>query len=370
MKKFLSIAAVAALCMSVFTACDDDDFTPQPQPVYVTDGVFVVNEGASYSLIDGSLTYVASDGKVTPHAFSTVNGRSLGGTPNDAVVSGDRLYIVVTDENTVEVIDRNTLKSIKQLNTVELMGQEKGTKPRCVVAGGKYIFVSTYAGYVARIDTDDYSTTVYQAGSYPEGMGLADGKLYVANSDYGSGVNPSVSIIDLADGTSRNVTDPAILNPVKLAAVGGGMYILDSGTYATGSQTEAGVRKFVDGKVEKIIDATLMAVDEQRGLIYTVNAPYSYTVTPAQYNVYDMKTGENRQFVAGDEIDSPVEIAVDPESGDVYVTSLKNSPDTGYPDYNADGYMVRYSSGGIFKARYDTGVNPGTIVFNSTVTYE
>ena len=44
MKKFLSIAAVAALCMSVFTACDDDDFTPQPQPVYVTDGVFVVNE--------------------------------------------------------------------------------------------------------------------------------------------------------------------------------------------------------------------------------------------------------------------------------------------------------------------------------------
>ena len=83
-----------------------------------------------------------------------------------------------------------------------------------------------------------------------------------------------------------------------------------------------------------------------------------------------MKTGENRQFVAGDEIDSPVEIAVDPESGDVYVTSLKNSPDTGYPDYNADGYMVRYSSGGIFKARYDTGVNPGTIVFNSTVTYE
>ena len=157
MKKFLSFAALAAMCVSTFTACSDDDTpAPTPTPVTVTDGLFIINAGNSSAQIDGSLTFISKDGNVVQNAFSTANGRSLGNTPNDAIVHGSKLYIAVTGENTIEVIDRNTLKST-QISTTKLMGDDKGKQPRRLLAGGKYVFVSTFDGYVAQIDTTDYT---------------------------------------------------------------------------------------------------------------------------------------------------------------------------------------------------------------------
>ena len=111
MKKFLSFAALAAMCVSTFTACSDDDTpTPTPTPVTVTNGLFVINAGNSSAQIDGSLTFISKNGNVVQNAFSTANGRSLGNTPNDAIVHGSKLYIAVKGENKIEVIERNTLK--------------------------------------------------------------------------------------------------------------------------------------------------------------------------------------------------------------------------------------------------------------------
>lgn len=109
---------MAAISVSVFTACSDDGTpSPDPSPVTVTEGLFVVNAGNMGS-IPGSLTYIGNDGSTLQNAFANANGgMTLGDTPNDALVYGSKLYIVVTGSNIVWVADRNSLKIIKQIST-------------------------------------------------------------------------------------------------------------------------------------------------------------------------------------------------------------------------------------------------------------
>lgn len=373
MKKLLSIAAMAAMSVSMFTACsDDDNQTPNPTPVTVTEGLYVVNSGNMSSNIPGSLTYIGNDGNVVQNAFKTANGTELGDTPNDALLYGSKLYVVASGSNVVWVVDRNSLKEIKMISTTELMGDDKGKNPRRLAAAGNNVYVSTFDGYVAAVDTTDYTMAdCYQAGSYPEGMAVGNGKLYVANSDYGQGVNPSISEIDLNTGETTDRKDNLIMNPTSIVATGDALYVLDYGRYdANWNQTDAGVRKIQNGEVSIVADATLMAVDTQRGLIYTVNAPYSYPAIPVTYGVYDITTGQTTTFIEGKDIDSPAAIAVDPVTGDVFISSYRMNPDTGYADYFTYGYVNRYRADGTFVATYDTGVGPTAFAFNYYTTNE
>ena len=367
MKKHLFFIAVSIMAASVLTSCSDDDTSePSPESTQLAKGMFVVNSGNSSDQLSGSLTYIGDDGSVSQNVFATANGRALGMTPNDAIVNGNKLYIVVTGENTIEVVDKNTLKSIKQISTPELMGDDKGKNPRRLIALGRYVCVSTFDGYVAAIDTVDFSAAnIYKVGSYPEGMAASGENLYVANSDYGQCINPSISRISLTDGSVEEKKDELINNPTSLAALGSGLYVLDYGSYdAAWNQVGAGVYRLTNGTVTKVADATMMAADHTHNLIYTINAPYTTPATPITYNVYDITTGENKTFITGDDIDSPAAITVDPVTGDVYIASYKTNPDTGYADYSGNGYVNKYDSEGNLIGQYETGVGPTAFVFN------
>lgn len=373
MKKLLSIAAMAAISVSVFTACSDDGTPgPDPSPVNAGEGVFVVNAGTMGN-IPGSLTFIGNDGGTLQDAFAKANNNmALGDTPNDAIVYGSKLYIVVNGDYCVWVVDRRKLNVLKQISTTALMGSDKGKQPRRIVAAGGSVYISTFDGYIAAIDTTDYTMTAcYAAGSYPEGMAVANGKLYVANSDLGQNKNPSISEIDLATGNVTDHKDALITNPVSIATMGSAMYVLDSGWYDDNwAQHDAGIRKIENGTIEKLADATFMAADARNGLVYYINSAYGAEGATVTYSVYDTKTGETRQFITGDGVDSPAAIAVDPVNGDVYISSYRISPDTGYADYAADGYVNRYRADGTLVASYDAGVGPTALAFNYHMTYE
>ena len=268
----------------------------------------------------------------------------------------------------------DTLKdgAITQATRTEMAGSDKGKQPRRIVAAGGNVYISTFDGYIAAIDTTDYTMNAcYAAGSYPEGMAVANGKLYVANSDLGQNKNPSISEIDLATGNVTDHKDALITNPVSIATVGSAMYVLDSGWYDDNwAQHDAGIRKIENGTIEKLADATFMAADARNGLVYYINSAYGAEGATVTYYVYDTRTGETRQFITGDGVDSPAAIAVDPVNGDVYISSYRISPDTGYADYAADGYVNRYRADGTFVASYDAGVGPTALAFNYHMTYE
>lgn len=399
MKKYLLSFAVLAMGMATLTSCDDDEEiselpeTTTPQPIEVNYGIYVVNSGNQGSQIDGSLTYLnAETWRVEKDAFKSVNGRSLGLTANDGIVYGSKLYVVVTDENTIEVMDNSTLVSLKQIRTLDAMGTDKGYKPRHITAAGGYVYVSTYGGYVAAIDTTTFAVVrtypvtpdeTLASGMYPEGMAVSGNTLYVANSCYGYGTNPSVASINLKSGDVTLFTDGKINNPTDIAVHGNDLYVLDYGTYdANWNQTGAGVRKISGGEVNIVADATAMTVAGSK--IYTINAPYNSdpTVKPS-YLVYDMETGTTSEFISdgtwqnGNYVKNPsapftaAAICADPVRGYVYMASYNESTEyPGFAGYSIDGYVNVYDMDGNLLLSRPSGVGPTAIVLNTGIEYQ
>ncbi len=375
MKKYLLNFAVLMMATALFTACGDDDKddVPQPKPVDVSEGMFVVGSGNSSSNIDGNLTYINyADGTSTTNAFKLANGMSLGKTANFALVYGQKLYIAVDGENTIWVCDKNTLRSIRRISTTDLLGTTLGISPRAMASYEGQVFFSCYGdkanGVVAAMDTINYKLTkTYTAGSYSDGIAIANDKLYVANSDYGMGMNPSITVHDLKTGATNELKGADITNPMQMMTVGGNAYFLDYGSYdSSWNQVGAGVRQIsADGTVKRVVDGTAMGSDGKR--IYTANAPYGGN--GVNYLIYDTTTGQTKSWEPND-IFSPAAIAADPVSGDVFVISYTENPDTHYPAYNMPTYVNQYSADGTFKKRYVCGVGPISVVFNTGVKYE
>ena len=379
MKKYLFSFAVLAMGMSLLTACsNDDDDAPQKHLVDVSNGMFLVGSGNKSAGIDGNVSYIDyAKGVSTANAFKAVNGKSVGKTANFITSYGSKLYIVVDGEATIGVCNKQTLKIEKQLSTIELLGEKDGLSPRCAVGYDGKLYFACYGksldgdnGIVAAIDTVNFAKQqTYTVGSYPNGVALCGGYLFVTNSDYGMCTKPSLSKIDLKSGVVTEIKNEAITNPMEILTVDNAVYFLDYGTYdANWNQTGAGVRKVtLDGKVTKVVDGTAMGSDGKK--IYTVNAPYGAgTIT---YPIYDIATGETTTWEPKG-IFSPALIAADPVTGNVFVVSYQENPDKpGKAGYALPSYTNQYNAQGDFVKKYEnTATGPISVVFNTGVKYE
>ena len=386
MKKYLLSFAVMVMGATLLTGClGDDSNGNMPTEIPVTKGVFIINNGSSYQSIDGSLTYI-NYATMTPSAqqnvYQKVNKRSLGGTPNDVLVYGQKVYIVGFDENIIFVLDARNSEELKKVSTIDLLGEADGKGPRRLAAFDGKVYFTTYGngdkGSVAAIDTTSFALQKqYQVGSYPEGLafGIDDANivtLYVANSDYGKG-NGSISKIDITSGNVTNTEFEKVKNPQEIAVeTTGNLYVLDYGHYVEASKTQldAGVYKISGNSVSLVVpNATGMAV--YGPFIYTFNDPYGSTTGPS-YSVYDISSNSAAKLnLSGDSdhsIVSPAAIAVDPITGNIFIASRQKDPDTGYPAY-LPGFVNVYQGYGLnanpgqFVESFQTGVEPHKIEF-------
>ena len=386
MKNYLLSLAVMAMGTTLLTGClgDDSNGSRTPSEIVVTKGVFVINNGSSYQGIDGSLTYI-DYATMTPSAqqnvYQMVNGESLGGTPNDVLVYGQKVYIVGSDENTIFVLDARNSKELKKVSTTALLGEAEGRTPRRAAAFDGKVYFTTYGdggkGCVAAIDTTSFALQKkYQVGSYPEGLAfgiddLNNVTLYVANSDWGMG-NGSISKIDVTSGSVSTSEYEKVKNPQEIAVAGDILYVLDSGHYDDAwNQLDAGVYKISGNSVSLVIpDATGMAASGY--YIFTFNDPFGGAEGPS-YSVYDIRYNSAEKLnLTGDsehQIFSPAAIAVDPNTGNIFIASRQKDPDTGYPSYATPGFVNVYQGYGYnanlgqFIESFQTGVEPHKIEF-------
>lgn len=351
--------------MALFTACDKDDKPVAGIQVY-SEGAFVVNAGNMFSHIDGSLTAIDyKTNKATQQVFKTANGVSLGNTPNDGLVYGGKIYIAVDKENTVEVLDKTTFKRIKQIKTTELLGAAEGKSPRHVVADNGRVYVSTFGGYVAAIDTISFKLAAkYKVGNYPEGMLVVGNKLFVANSNYAKG-GGNISIIDFTNGTVTTKDVKGLNNPQSFYYGNDRqLYVLDWATYDANYKplTESNLRRLKDGlsTSEKVADANYVAV--LKGIFVIVNAPYGQQ---ASYTIFSPAENAKKDWALTEKVEYPCGISVDPVRGNTFIMSYSKSKDGNFADYNADGYVYQYNTSGVKTVAYKTGVGPTTIFFNA-----
>ena len=360
---------------AVMTSCDPAEDYPETYLQVYSTGAYVVNSGNMYSNIESSLTAIDyASSTATQNVFKTANGRSLGNTANDGIVYGDKIYLAVDQSNTIEVIDKTTKKSIKQIKTTELLGNAEGAEPRHVIAGGGYVFFTTYGGYVAAVDTTSFALQKkWQVGNYPEGLVFGNGTLYVANSNYGAG-GGNISCINLSNDNVETKNIEGVNNPTGIYYAAGLLYVLDNQYYdaSYNAYGENALRAvdFADGKSQKVADGNYAVcvtpgattrTNVARPYFFVLNAPYGGTPS-----VSVLAAGSTQpQTVTLSEMPvSPCGIFADPLNGHIFVLSYKMG-DNGYADYKGNGYVVEYDSAGQKQHEYETGVGSCAMFFDS-----
>ena len=379
MKKYLLGLAVLLMGTAVMTSCSDDNDGPETYLQEYSTGAYVVNSGNMYSNIKSSLTAIDyASSTATQNVFKAANGRTLGNIANDGIVYGNKIYLAVDKENTIEVIDKTTKKSIKQINTTELLGNAEGADPRHIIADGGKVYFTTYGGYVAAVDTTDFALQKkWQVGSYPEGLVIGKGNLYVANSNYGAG-GGNISCINLSNDNVETKNIEGVNNPTSIYYAAGLLYVLDNQYYdaSFNAYGENSLRtvEFAQGTSQKVADGNYAAcvttgaattartsVEKVRPYFFVLNAPYGGTPS---VSVFVAGITQPQPMTLSEMPVSPCGIFADPLNGHIFVLSYRLG-DSGYADYNGNGYVVEYDSAGQKLHEYETGVGSCAMFFDS-----
>ncbi len=363
--KSKSFVALSLLAGFALTSCSDDDDEKMGGEVVKTDASFyIVNAGSYYSGINGTLDYVTVDGDsytYTAGVFETATGLGLGNTPQDAVIYGDKMYIAVYASNRVLVVNKNTLAQEAEITT---------NSPRDIVAYEGNVYVDNYDGYVSRIDTTTLKVdATVEVGPNPEEMAIANGYLYVTNSDGMNYLNSyadgkSVSKVNLA--TFEEETKIAVgLNPTKAVATqDGSVFIVAMGDYYL---TPATVQLIdVANNVSDVCAGTNLAANGNN--LYVLNAPYGASeITYTKYNVQPtaIETASVVEVAKAtlEDIVSASCFAINPVNKDLYVGSYSLG-EHGYADYYSNGYINVYDeTTGAKKTQVAAGVGPCALIF-------
>ena len=379
MKKYLLGLAVLLMGTAVMTSCSDDNDGPETYLQEYSTGAYVVNSGNMYSKIESSLTAIDyASSTATQNVFKAANGRSLGNTANDGIVYGNKIYLAVDQSNTIEVIDKTTKKSIKQIKTTDLLGNAEGVEPRHIIADGGKVYFTTYGGYVAAVDTTSFALQKkWQVGSYPEGLVIAHGNIYVANSNYGKG-GGNISCINLSNDKVETKNIEGVNNPTSIYYAAGLLYVLDNqyydASYNAYGENSLRTVEFAQGTSQKVADGNYAAcvttgaattartsVEKVRPHFFVLNAPYGGTPS---VSVFVAGITQPQPMTLSEMPVSPCGIFADPLNGHIFVLSYRLG-DSGYADYNGNGYVVEYDSAGQKLHEYETGVGSCAMFFDS-----
>lgn len=378
MKKYLLGLAVLLMGTAVMTSCDPAEDYPETYLQVYSTGAYVVNSGNMYSKIESSLTAIDyASSTATQNVFKTANGRTLGNTANDGIVYGNKIYLAVDQSNTIEVIDKKTKRSIKQIKTTDLLGNAEGVEPRHIIADGGKVYFTTYGGYVAAVDTINFALAdKYKVGDYPEGLAIGGSNLYVANSNYGYG-GGNISCINLSNDNVETKNIEGVNNPTSIYYASNVLYVLDNPVYgpapdyATTGENALRAVSFAEGKSQKVADGnyavcvtpgtTTRTPQLVRSYFFVLNAPYGGTPS---VSVLAAGSTQPQALTLSEMPVSPCGIFADPLNGHIFVLSYRLG-DKGNPDYNGNGYVVEYDRAGQKQHEYETGVGSCAMFFDS-----
>ncbi len=355
MKRLFYFLSLASILVSTLSSCSDDDNNGGDGEV-TDSGCYILNNGdwggnsSSLQFYDFT-TGIATSPIYTSDIFAKKNSDILGDLAQDLLWINGKLFVTVSGSQKLEVLD----ESGKRLRDFYSYSSTMAY-PRMMATDGNNVYVTNYDGHVYVYDaaTAD-SITVYQVGSYPEGISYCNGYLVVNNSDYGAcDGDASVSIIKLSDGSVREIKNN-ICNPQPQSVVcNGKVYIIDSGNYGD-IEPSILVVSPESGTVTSLnVAASLLAVYDD--YLYYVNKSWNYTLNNGLgdwdcsplYRM-DVVNGVVEEFLQKDAVRNINSLSVNPVNGDIFI------------GYNADeagalGYMRIYDANGMQRGLFDVGL--------------
>lgn len=325
------------------------EFTPS------TSGLYLLNEGNMGSNKATLDFYNLETGVYQQDIFSAANPTielGLGDVGNDIKIYGSKMYIVVNGSNKVEVLD---IKNSKRLGKIDI------NNCRYVAFYKNKAFVTSYDGFVAVIDTTEITRVqkTISVGRQPEEMAVVGDKLYVANSGGykvpDNEYDRTVSVIDLISETEVKKIDVGI-NLHKLKADQyGDLYVTSRGDYL-GEESSLYLIDTKTDVVKKHFNLPVTNLYIHGDIAYMLS--YSYITNAATYLKLDIKNEVllNEKLIKDGteaEIKVPYGIAIDPSTGNIYVTDAKDnlSPGTLYI-YNSQGNRINSFQTGDIPAHF------------------
>ena len=340
---------ILALGLSIaFCSCDNsskEDITP------VSTGTYILNNGNWGSNDSNIGIYNPTDKTFTTDVFKTANGQNLGDLGQDITGNGEDIYIAVNGSQTIFVTDTD-LKIKQQINA-----DKEGSRlsPRYFATSGSKVYVTYYEGYVGEI-SDDYSVRLCPVGPNPEGIAVAGGNLYVANSGGMAypAYNNTVSVVSTSTFTETSTIEVNI-NPAKVEASSDGAYVYVSsfGNYAD-VPAMLQVISTSNGKITDLDYASVSAIAKGKDdILYILCGGYDENWNPLPGTVYkhDMKTNKPLGAFVTDDTVMPNAYSISATSdGYVYV---------GCSDYTNTGDVYVFTPEGKLHDRFDSqGLNP------------
>lgn len=340
---FLLLGLCAAL-----HACDTpskDDITP------ISSGTYILNNGNWGSNDSNIGIYNPSDKTFKADAFKKANGQALGDLGQDIIRQGEDIYIAVNGSQTIFVTDTD-LKVKLQINADN---DGKRLSPRYFTTSGNKVYVTYYEGYIGEI-SEDYSIQLCAVGPNPEGIAIAGGDLYIANS--GGMVYPAynntVSVVSSSTLTERSVIEVNV-NPIKVEASSDGTYVYVSsfGNFAD-VPAKLQVINVSDGAVSDLDYTSVNAITKgSDDTLYILCGGYDENWNPLPGTVYkhDMKTNKPLGAFVTDGTIMPDAYSISASSdGYIYV---------GCSDYTNTGDVYVFTSEGKLDDKFDShGLNP------------
>lgn len=339
----------AALIVFAVTGCKKNaTVTPEETPPPHTTGVYVLNEG-NFGRPNSTVTLYNPDSNKT---YQDILG-SVGDTGNDVVFFGTKGFIVVNNSHKVVIFSAETNAV---LGTIQLPNKS----PRQIaVASETKAYVTNWNTNTVTVINPTTFTIIKDSigvGAKPEGIAIANGKVYVCNSGWGS--DSTISVIDMTtDNVIKTIAVAKGPNSVGVDA-DGDVFVQSSGysDWNNPANDTPGSVAVIDSKT----DAVTATIPFPLG---TFGHPSEIVVSKNGYALLSVKNGIAKIDTKGNSIllssivstTSAYSIAVDDVTDYIYVADAKN--------YVADGEVKIYDKNGNNVGSFTTGIIPGDIAF-------
>lgn len=327
-----------------FVSCEQNESSPEGD---FQQGVFIINEGA-FGAGDGSISFFSQkDQTVTEDIFGLVNnGLALGDVVQSMAIVGNEAYIVVNNDNKVEISTVNTFQSIHTIRDVSL--------PRYFTSTNGKGYLTEWVsfedpGRVSVIDLTTHEVTkTITTGFGSENLLVVGNKLFVSNN-----FTNTVSVI--------NTTTDAVINTITVASAPG-EFVVDAQNkiwVICGGEFQANNGQLIqiDPDTEEVVKKiellrnvpVKVAIDKTRNYLFFFSGKEVFKVATTAEVV------PSQALLTESEAIGFYGLGIDHSSNVVYVGDAKG--------FTSAGVVFRYTIDGAFIDSFQAGRGPNGFVF-------
>lgn len=349
----IKVLSLSLLCAAAFslTSCDKSEVDNTVIEPYKPFNAYIVNNGA-WGQNNGTISALTDRGTdlaKIEDIYYTANAKGIGDA-QDAyyTTSADgkegRIFVTSTTSDKITILSAEG----KELYTRKL----NRTEPRYITGEGENVYFTAYNGKLYKMNKNTYALTdSVEVGATPEALTIANGKIYVALSNYNmDGNGKYLAVVDLTTFKKTKNIEVA-LNPYnQMISVGNKVFFVCNLDY---SDNELYVLDATTDKITKIDRGSSIAYDERSNSLVYIVGVYGHPEWNGIYR-YDLASGNKQEIKLSAPVPNPGQVSVDPQNGDLYIVNTV---------YTGPSELYVYDTNGTFKHKLVSGYYTQQVIF-------